>query len=117
MTIIEPPPPPEETPAERAVRESFSETAEEKERRIAFHQRTFQRVWGENNGYTPAQFFAAAGPQGVRFMQIGGASKDHLAALAAIEGKTLDDYLSPEEYDPPLPYTAHPDGTITIDEP
>lgn len=114
--IIDPPPPPQESKAEIAVRETFREMAEENQRRIAMHQRTFRRAWLSLE-YTPAEFFEAAGNQGVRFMQIGGASKNHLAALAAIEGKTLDDYISSEEYDPPVPYTPNPDGTITINPP
>lgn len=77
------------------------------------HQRIFPLVWSSNE-YTPEEFFAEAGTQAVKFMQIAGENVEHIAALAAIDGKELNDFLSPSEYVPPLPYTANPDGTITL---
>jgi hypothetical protein len=50
-------------------------------------------------------------------MQIAGENVEHIAALAAIDGKTLNDFLDPSEYAPPVAYTANPDGTITINPP
>lgn len=97
-----------------AVREIFREVAEETQRRIGMHQRIFPKVWNSPD-YTPAEFFAAAGNQAVKFMQIAGANKDNIEALAIIDGQTLNDYLAPEEYTPPVAYTPHADGTITID--
>jgi hypothetical protein len=32
-------------------------------------------------------------------------------------GKALADYLAPEDYTPPVPYTIHDDGNVTIDPP
>jgi hypothetical protein len=77
------------------------------------HQRIFPLVWLSND-YTPAEFFTEAGTQGVKFMQIAGENVEHIAALAAIDGKTLNDFLDPSEYMPPVAYTANPDGTITL---
>jgi hypothetical protein len=113
--MLIPPPAPDDPPARAAVRRIFSETAEELQRRIAMHQRIFPLVWSSND-YTPAEFFEEAGTQAVKFMQIAGENVEHIAALAAIDGKTLNDFLDPSEYTPPVPYTPHPDGTITINQ-
>jgi hypothetical protein len=77
------------------------------------HQRIFPLVWSSND-YTPVEFFAEAGTQAVKFMQIAGENVEHIAALAAIDGKTLNDFLDPSEYMPPVAYTVHEDGTITL---
>jgi len=102
-----------EHPARTSVRRIFSETAEELQRRIAMHQRIFPLVWSSGD-YTPEEWFTEAGTQAVKFMQIAGENVDHIASLAAIDGKTLNDFLSPSEYVPPRQYTANPDGTITL---
>jgi hypothetical protein len=77
------------------------------------HQRIFPLVWTSDD-YTPTEFFAEAGTQAVKFMRIAGENVEHIAALAAIDGKTLHDFLDPSEYTPPRAYTVHSDGTITI---
>ena len=114
--MLTPPPVPTDPPARAAVRRIFSETAEELQRRIAMHQRIFPLVWSSNE-YTPDEFFAEAGTQAVKFMQIAGENVEHIQALAAIDGKALNDFLSPSEYVPPLPYTVNQDGSITLNWP
>lgn len=111
--MLTPPPAPTDPPARAAVRRIFSETADELQRRIAMHQRIFPLVWSSNE-YTPEEWFAEAGTQAVKFMQIAGENVDHIASLAAIDGKTINDFLATSEYVPPRQYTANPDGTIIL---
>ena len=111
--MLTPPPPPADPSARVAVRVIFQEVSYELQRRIALHQNLFQKVWGAN-GYTPQEFFDECGAQGEKFLAIAGANVAHIAALAVIDGKTLNDFLDPSEYMPPVAYTANPDGTITI---
>jgi hypothetical protein len=112
MALI-PPPPPSEPIARTAVRTLFDGIHQELVRRAAVHKSGFALVW-RSGTHSAAEFFAEAGTEAVLFMQIAGANLQHIAAVAVMIGKTLHDYLLPEDYVPPLPYTAHPDGTITI---
>jgi hypothetical protein len=77
------------------------------------HQSLFPQIWFSDE-YSPAEFFAEAAEQGVKFMQIAGENVGHAERLAIIDGKTLDDFLDPSEYTPPLSYTVHQNGTVTI---
>jgi hypothetical protein len=95
------------------VRTIFQEVSYELQRRIALHQNLFQKVW-HSTDYTPQQFFDECGAQGAKFLAIAGANVEHIASLAVIDGKTLNDFLDPSEYMPPVKYTPHPDGTITL---
>lgn len=71
-------------------------------------QRNWTAVW-ENADFTPPQFLAQLGPTAVDVFR---SSAALTAALYAIAPQLLDaKYLSAK-----YPYTAHPDGTITIDE-
>lgn len=47
-------------------------------------------------------------------MQIAGTNVAHIATVAAMIGKTLHDYLHPDDYVPPRPYTINEDGTVTL---
>lgn len=113
--MLNPPPYPADPPARSAVRVIFSEIANELQRRIALHQNAFQKVWGEGNGYTAQEFFDECGDQGEKFLQIAGANVTHIAALAVIDGKTLNDLIDPSEYIPPVAYTVD-GGVVTLSE-
>ena len=110
---LEPPAELTEPAARTAVRELFQSVHDELIRRAAIHKGGFRKVW-RSGTHTAAAFFAEAGPQGVLFMQVAGTNVAHIAAVATMIGKTLHDYLQPEDYVPPIAYTAHADGTITI---
>ena len=113
--MLTPPPHPHDPPARASVRLIFSRCAEELQRRIALHQNLFQKVWGQFNEYTPQQFFDECGPQGEKFLAIAGANVAHIAALAVIDGKTLNDLIDPSEYIPPVAYTVS-GGVVTLSE-
>lgn len=110
---LDPPAEPTEPAARAAVRQLFLTPDEELQRRAAVHKPSFAKVWMSGT-HTAAEFFAEAGTQGVLFMTVAGLNIQQMAEAAALIGKTLHDYLQPEDYVPPLAYTAHADGTITI---
>lgn len=107
------PPPLIDPPARAAVRVAFASIIDELEHRIDIHRRLFRLVWNCPD-YTPQEFFNECGAQGAKFLEIAGANLNHIAALALLDGKTLNDMLDPSEYTPPAPYTVHHDGTITL---
>jgi hypothetical protein len=113
MALTPPAQPPPEPPARVAVRKLFLTPDEELHRRAAIHREGFALVW-RSGTHTAAAFFSEAGTQGVLFMQVAGTNVAHIASVAVMIGKTLHDYLQPEDYVPPLAYSAHADGTITI---
>ena len=112
--MLTPPPPPADPSARVAVRNIFQEVSYELQRRIALHQNLFQKGWGAN-GYTPQEFFDECGAQGEKFLAIAGANVAHIAALAVIDGKTLNDLIDPSEYIPPVAYTVS-GGVVTLSE-
>lgn len=112
--MLTPPPYPPDPAARVACRTIFAEIANELQRRIALHQNAFQKVWGATE-YTAQEFFDECGDQGEKFLQIAGANVSHIAALAVIDGKTLNDLIDPSEYIPPVAYTVD-GGVVTLSE-
>ncbi len=112
MALI-PPPPPTEPVARTAVRSLFESVHQELVRRSNIHKAGFALVW-RSGTHSAAQFFEEAGPDGGLFMQIAGTNVAHIATVAAMIGKTLHDYLHPDDYVPPRPYTINEDGTVTL---
>jgi hypothetical protein len=96
-----------------AARTIFQEVSYELQRRIALHQNLFQKVW-HSTDYTPQQFFDECGEQGAKFLAIAGANVAHIAALAVIDGKTLNDLIDPSEYTPPVSYSINQDVSVTL---
>jgi hypothetical protein len=112
--MLTPPPYPPDPAARVACRIIFAEIANELQRRIALHQNAFQKVWGSTE-YTAQEFFDECGDQGEKFLSIAGANVSHIAVLAVIDGKTLNDLIDPSEYIPPVAYTVN-GGVVTLSE-
>jgi hypothetical protein len=115
MPLTPPAEPPAEPPARVAVRKLFLTPHEELTRRAAIHREGFALVW-RSGTHSAAEYFAEAGTDGALFMEIAGTNVQHIAMVATMIGKTLHDYLAPEDYTPPVSYTIHEDGTITINQ-
>lgn len=82
-------------------------------RRAGLHRDSFNAFWHSTEA-APQQICQQMGPQAALFFAIAGANVQHIAVVAAIAGKTLDDFLQPSEYVPPKTVTINPDGTATI---
>jgi hypothetical protein len=110
---LTPPEPLTEPTARAAVRKLFLTPDEELVRRAAVHREGFALVW-RSGTHSAEEYFEEAGTDGGLFMQIAGTNVQHIATVAAMIGKTLHDYLLPEDYVPPRPYTLNEDGTVTV---
>lgn len=66
---------------------------------------SFNAFWF-NPDVTPAQILAKLGTNAVR------AFEDHAATVAFLLARGVE--MQPSEYTPPVAYTAHEDGTITM---
>lgn len=82
-------------------------------RRAGLHRDSFNAFWHSTEA-TPQQVCQQMGPKAALFFAIASANVQHIAAVAAIAGKTLDDFLQPSEYVPPQTVTINQDGTATI---
>lgn len=82
-------------------------------RRAGLHRDSFNAFWHSTEA-TPQQICLQMGSQAALFFAIASANVQHIAAVAQIAGKTLDDFLKPEEYIPPQTVTINQDGTATI---
>ena len=82
-------------------------------RRAGLHRDSFNAFWHSSEA-TPQQICQQMGPKAALFFAIASANVQHIAAVAQIAGKTLGDFLKPEEYVPPQTVTINEDGTATI---
>ena len=82
-------------------------------RRAGLHRDSFNAFWHSTEA-TPQQICQQMGPKAALFFAIASANVQHIAAVAQIAGKTLGDFLRPEEYVPPQTVTINEDGTATI---
>ena len=88
---------------------------DEVSRRVALHRDSFNQFWWSTTA-TPQEIADKMGPAATLFFQIANANVQHIAAVAAISGKQLGDFLQPHEYIPPRAITYNQDGTVTISE-
>lgn len=78
------------------------------------HQNLFNKLWNDPDS-TPAENLAALGDRAGNVMALATLNVQNIAAMAPLFNKTLADYLQPEDYTPPLAFTVHDDGTVTLD--
>jgi hypothetical protein len=101
---------PVEASDDRAAREILQRMTQAGVDFVNSQQWCFDRLWKSTDA-TPEQILAKIGPRALELFQRGG---DAVAfVLGAHNGRPIAS-MSPEEYTPPVPYTVHGDGTITI---
>lgn len=86
---------------------------EETTRRVGLHRDNFRAFWYSQEA-TPQQLCDKMGSSAWLFFAIASANVQHIAAVAQLGGKTLADFLQPEDYVPPQTVTINQDGTATI---
>jgi hypothetical protein len=104
---------PVEEPDDRAAREIRQRLKQAGVDFVESHQWCFERLWNSPD-VTPQQILAKLGPAALDIFQRGGDAVAFI--LGATTGRPIAS-MEPEEYTPPVPYTANPDGTITINPP
>jgi hypothetical protein len=108
------PPPDAATLAAQSVVDAINQ---EITHRVAVHQTCFNTVWrNERPGATPAAVLAAMGNNAKLVFAFANANLDHISQCAQLVGKTLNDFIAPQDYTPPLAFTINDDGTATINQ-
>ena len=101
---------PTEPADERAAREILQRMTQAGVDFVNSHQWCFHRLWHSTDA-TPEQILAKIGTRALELFQRGG---DGVAfALGVHNGRPIAT-MTPDEYTPPLAYTVHQNGTITI---
>jgi hypothetical protein len=101
---------PTEPADERAAREILQQMTQAGVDFVNSHQWCFQRLWHSTDA-TPEQILAKIGTRAVELFQRGGDGVEFV--LGVHSGRPIAT-MTPDEYTPPLEYTAHADGTITL---
>jgi hypothetical protein len=104
---------PTEPPDERAAREILQRMTQAGVDFVNSQQWCFDRLWKSPDA-SAAQILAKIGPRAVELFLRGRDAVDFITG--AHSGRPIAS-MEPSEYTPPVPYTAHPDGTITINQP
>ena len=115
MSQLIPLPEPEPLPAAQAIAQSeLARVNQLLSDRTSAHKERFAAFW-DNSQATPDEILAAMGTNAVLWLQAASESAGHIARLAAIVGKTLDDFLSPEFYVPRRAFVIGQDGSVTLE--
>jgi hypothetical protein len=81
--------------------------------RVQAHKGMFSDFWN-NNAATPEEILAAMGTNAHLLLGTATESVRHINAVAQLAGKTVADFLEPEEIAGLRPMTANQDGTVTL---
>jgi hypothetical protein len=76
------------------------------------HQAAYRMMWKASDA-TPSQILEALGPRAAEVFVRGG---DAVRFLLGVDTGRPIATMQPNEYEPPVPYTMHPDGTVTLDQ-
>lgn len=107
---------PEPTAAELAAQSVVDAVNNEITRRVNVHKVCWDTIWrNTREGATPAAVLAALGSKAVLVFSFASENLDHIDRCAKLVGKTRADFIKDADCIPPLAYTAHADGTITLD--
>ena len=87
----------------------------ELQRRVNVHIGNFNLFWYSKQA-TPQQICDEMGSNAALFFAIAQENVEHIGTVAAMVGKTVNDFLTPQQYVPPKTVTINPDGTATIGE-
>ncbi|WP_395739284.1 hypothetical protein [Prosthecobacter sp.] len=83
--------------------------------RVAVHRICFETLWrNPRPGVTPAAILSELGTKATLVFAFASENLDHIDRCARMVGKTRADFISDADCTPPLAFTAHADGTVTI---
>jgi hypothetical protein len=105
------PPPIAEQIAERMVHDFNAHLAE----RVHIHKRSFETFW--DNQIPPDDILTAWGHRAGFMLMAASENAAHIARLAGIIGKTIDDFIEPEFYEPRRAFIPAKDGTVKLAPP
>lgn len=80
--------------------------------RVYEHQESYVQFW--DNSESADSILAAMGTNAALFLMSASENIDHIGRLAALVGKNVDDFISPEMYMPRREFIIAADGSATI---
>lgn len=109
-------PKPEPTSAELAAQSIVDAVNAEIMHRIAVHRVCFDTIWkNERPGATPAAVLAKLGTKAALIFGFASENLAHIDRCAQMVGKTRADFIADADCTPPVAFTVHADGTVTLD--
>ena len=99
--------------AERVALDLLRQLNTQLDARVQAHKGMFSDFW-HNNAAAPADILAAMGPNAHLLLSSAEENIRHIDAVARLAGKTVADFLEPEEIAGLRPMVANPDGTVTL---
>jgi hypothetical protein len=106
MKLIDLPTPPAKPLAQQIADSELMRLNASLETRITDHRAAFSRFW--DSPITPDALLEAMGPAALIYLQAASESAAHIARLAGIVGKSLDDALPPQFYQPRREFIIDP---------
>lgn len=103
------------TPAQTTAEGMMESVNAELTRRIETHRRQYLAFW--ESASTPDDILAAMGSAAGIVLAAAGENVDHIGRLAAIVGKTVNDFLPVEFWRPRRAFVPAQDGTVTLAQP
>jgi hypothetical protein len=116
MNIIPIPPPIEIPEVQRIAISELSFVNASLARRVDEHKMRFVAFW-RNYKHTPDSILAEMGSSAIIWLAVAGESVEHIGRLAAIVGKTVNDFLPVDMYVPPRAFIVHEDYSVTLADP
>lgn len=115
ITTAAPPPP---TAAELAAASIVESINSEIQHRVSVHRTAWETLWeNTREGATPAAILSALGTKAALVFQFSRANLEHIAACAALVGKTPADFIELKYLSSPRELVFHNDGTVTLAAP
>ena len=106
---------PEPTAAELAAQSVIDAVNAEITHRVKVHQTSWDTIWkNARPGATPAAVLAALGTKAGLIFAFASENLDHIDRCAKIVGKTRADFIRDKDCIPPLAFTVHANGTVTL---
>lgn len=113
--IIQITPPAPEPAATRIARSELAHLNSSLARRVENHIERFRAFW-DNPECTPDEILEAMGESALTWLACASESVAHIGRLAALSGKTLGDFLPPEQWMPRREFVVE-DGVVTLAPP
>ncbi len=106
---------PEPTAAELAAQSVVDAVNAEIVHRVKVHETCWQTIWeNQREGATPAAVLAALGTRAALIFAFASENIDHIDRIAKLVGKTRADFIGDADCIPPLAFTVHQDGRVTL---
>ena len=108
-------PKPAPTSAELAAQSIIDSINDEIMHRVKQHQACWETLWrNQREGVTPAAVLAALGVKAGLVFGFASENLDHIDRCAKLVGKTRADFIADADCIPPVAFTLHNDGTVTL---